>query len=541
MALSPGTRLGRYEVRSLIGAGGMGEVYLAHDTQLERAVALKFLPANVASNKERMRRFQQEARAAAALNHPSIAHIYEIGESEGTHFIAMEYVEGETLGEKIHRQKAPLTKLLRYLAQVAEGLSKAHAAGIVHRDLKPDNIMVTRDGYAKILDFGLAKLIEPPKGFGADGGTSSEVATAILRQHSTPGMVMGTIGYMSPEQAQGQVDRIDHRSDIFSFGCILFEAATGRKAFAGADALDSLHRIVHAPTPQIKEINPRAPNELQRIVRRCLAKEPEKRYQSIKDVAIELEELVQELKDEAELEHSVAPWQSGEATSGAQTGAANAHLRTARTAEIAEARPTSSAEYIATGIKRHKIVAGLVLVILAAVVTGLAYYFQARSTEVAIESIAVLPFENRSTSPDSEYISEGLTESLIYRLSQLPNLKVSPRSSVFRYKGKETDPIKAGKELGMSAVLSGRITQRGDQLMISAELVDVRYNRLIWGEQYDRRMSDLLLTQREIARTITEKLKVKVSGEDRGIAKHYTESNEAYQLYLRGRFYWNKR
>src|SRR6266542_320855 len=311
MTLPAGTRLGRYEIRSQLGMGGMGEVYLAKDTQLRRRVALKILPPDLAANQDRMRRFVQEAQAAAVLNHPNIAHIYEIGESDGRHFIAMEYVDGATLREKIHREKTDLRKLLRYLQQVAEGLAKAHATGIVHRDLKPENIMITSDGHAKILDFGLAKLVEPQQPVQKGGAGSSEVATAILQQHSTPGVVLGTVGYMSPEQAQGKTAEIDHRSDVFSFGCILFEAATGRKAFEGKDALDSLHKIVHAPTPQISEINPNAPQDLQRIVRRCLAKEPEKRYQSIKEVAIELDELRQELKQKSELECFVQPESTG--------------------------------------------------------------------------------------------------------------------------------------------------------------------------------------------------------------------------------------
>jgi len=227
-----GTHLGRYEIRSKIGGGGMGEVYLAEDTQLHRKVALKILPADLATNQDRMRRFTQEAKAAAALNHPNIAHIYEIGEHDGVHFIAMEFVDGLTLREKIHRERTELGKLLRYLQQVAEGLVKAHAAGIVHRDLKTDNIMITVEGHAKILDFGLAKLIEQrPASLSPEG--SSEVATAVMPQHSTPGTVMGTVGYMSPEQAQGRVTELDHRSDIFSFGCLLFEAATGKRAFEG--------------------------------------------------------------------------------------------------------------------------------------------------------------------------------------------------------------------------------------------------------------------------------------------------------------------
>jgi eukaryotic-like serine/threonine-protein kinase len=236
MPLPPNTRLGRYEIRSQIGAGGMGEVYLAEDTRLHRKVALKILPADLASNQDRMRRFEQEAIAAAALNHPNIAHIYEIGEQDGTHFIAMEFIDGQTLRELIQHRQTDLAKFLRHLQHVAEGLAKAHAASIVHRDLKPDNIMVTRDGHAKILDFGLAKLIEPQP---LPSGDSSEVATAVMPQHSSPGTVMGTVGYMSPEQAQGKTKEIDQRSDIFSFGCILFEAATGKKPFEGESVIKS--------------------------------------------------------------------------------------------------------------------------------------------------------------------------------------------------------------------------------------------------------------------------------------------------------------
>src|SRR5213080_778773 len=291
MKIEAGTKLGRYEIRSKIGEGGMGEVYLAEDMQLRRHVALKILPRQVASNKDRMRRFTQEAQAAAALNHPHIAHIYEIGEADGLHFISMEFVDGLTLRQLVHDQHTDLTRLLRYLQNVADGLAKAHASGIVHRDLKPDNIMVTRDGHAKVLDFGLAKLIEPQQAIGTRASGSSEVATALMPQHSTPGTVMGTVGYMSPEQAQGKTNEIDQRSDIFSFGCILFEAVTGQKAFAGKDTVDSLNKIIREPFASIADLNPSAPADLQRIVRRCLAKDPEERYQTIKDVAIELKEV----------------------------------------------------------------------------------------------------------------------------------------------------------------------------------------------------------------------------------------------------------
>src|SRR3989442_3551736 len=291
MTIATGTKLGRYEIRSKIGAGGMGEVYLAQDAKLDRKVALKILPADVAADRNRMERFIREAKAAAALNHPNIAHIYEIGQHDGTNFIAMEYIDGQTLRELI-RNHTDLRKLLRHLQHTAEGLARPPAAGIVHRDLKPENIMVPRDGHAKILDFGLEKLIETRR----PSDTSSEVATAILPQPSQPGMVLGTVGYMSPEQAQGRTDEIDQRSDIFSFGCILFEAVTVRKAFAGKDAVESLNKIIRELVVPISELNSAAPVDLQRVVRRCLAKDPDERFQTIKDVAIELKEVRREMK-----------------------------------------------------------------------------------------------------------------------------------------------------------------------------------------------------------------------------------------------------
>src|SRR5437870_3223123 len=310
MTISSGTKLGRYEIRSKLGEGGMGEVYLAQDTKLDRKVALKILPVEVASHRDRMERFVREAKAAAALNHPNIAHIYEIGESDGVNFIAMEFVDGQTLRECIHDGQTDLRKLLRHLQHVAEGLAKAHAAGIVHRDLKPENIMVTRDGHAKILDFGLAKLIERPQS-ATSGETPSDVATAILQQHSTPGVVLGTVGYMSPEQAQGKTKEIDYLSDIFSFGCVLYEAVTGHKAFEGKDAIDTLNKIIREPVVPISDFRPDTPSHLQRIVRRCLAKDPEDRYQTIKDVAIELRELRRDLAGAADLDTTVPPSAAG--------------------------------------------------------------------------------------------------------------------------------------------------------------------------------------------------------------------------------------
>jgi serine/threonine protein kinase/Tol biopolymer transport system component len=364
MPLEAGTKFGRYEIVSQLGKGGMGEVYLAKDTKLDRYVALKILPAELASSRDRMIRFVQEAKAAAALNHPNVAHVYEISEHDGLNFIAMEYVEGKTLREKIHYERTDLKKLLKYLQQVASGLAKAHGAGIVHRDLKPDNIMITRDGYAKILDFGLAKLIEIPTP-GPDGGTISDAATVALEPHSIPGRLLGTVGYMSPEQAKGKTNQIDHRSDIFSFGCMLFEAVTRNRPFQGESNVQSLYRIVYEPAPLLKDFNPSASPELQRVIRRCLQKDPDERYQSIQDIALELKDLRREMEAESQLDNTIPPSGMGSqsteaspsqlsttATIGSQTG----------TVDVSAVSTTSSAEIILGEVKKHKRVLTLVAV-----------------------------------------------------------------------------------------------------------------------------------------------------------------------------------
>src|SRR6266536_1236773 len=536
MPLTRGTKIGRYEILSQIGKGGMGEVYLARDTKLDRNIALKILPAELAVNRERMVRFVQEAKAAAALNHPHVAHVYEIGEHDGLNFIAMEFVEGNTLREKIHYERTGLKKLLKYLQQVAGGLAKAHAAGIVHRDLKPDNIMIARDGYAKILDFGLAKLTEQTKSALPSGeAIDKDARTAVMpRPLSTPGVIMGTVGYMSPEQAQGKP--VDQRSDIFSFGCILYEAATGLRPFESDSLIDTLHKILHAPAAPIKDVNPSAPIDLQRIVRRCLAKDTDERYQSIKEVAIELRELRRELEGVAELDTTVPPSSVGPTINATTSGAVPASGATLSTA------PASSAEFIVTEIKHHKVATAVVLAALVLAGVGLSAYLHARNTEVAIDSIAVLPFVNQNRDPDTEYLSDGLTESIINSLTQLPSLRVSPRSSVFQYKGKDTDPIKIGHDLGVRAVLTGRLLQRGDNLMVSAELLDVRDNKQVWGEQYNRKVADALAVQQEISREISERLRTKLSGEEqRQLTRRDTSNPDAYAFYLKGRYYWNKR
>jgi eukaryotic-like serine/threonine-protein kinase len=384
--LSVGQRISHYEILALLGEGGMGEVYLARDNKLDRKVAIKILPRYFAMDPGRLQRFRHEARAASTLNHPHICVIHEISETDdGRPFISMEYIEGVTLNEKIHLEQTDLKKLLRYLQHVAEGMAKAHAAGIVHRDLKPDNIMISRDGHAKILDFGLAKLVESTGRSDTTNESSSQLKTAILQGHSIPGMILGTVGYMSPEQAQGQVNQTDHRSDIFSFGCILFEAVARRKAFEGKGTLDSLHNIVHSPTPQIKDFNTDAPDELQKIIRRCLAKDPDDRYHSIKDVAIELKELRRELEGDR-------PYTTGAPPSGGQASLLQTRPPAGGTQGMHRA---SSAEYIVNEIKRHKkgaVFGSALLLVLAASVFGLYKLIGRGPSRSPNAALKVIPF-----------------------------------------------------------------------------------------------------------------------------------------------------
>ena len=553
MSLTANFTLSHYRIISKLGAGGMGEVYLAQDTKLDRKVALKILPADVASNRDRMERFIREAKSAAALSHPNIAQIFEIGEADSTegklNYIAMEFIEGVTLREKIHREHTELRKLLRYLQHAAEGLAKAHVSGIVHRDLKPDNIMITGDGHAKVLDFGLAKLTER-QGDMATGRRGEEDPTIALPPRppvtpslSTPGVIMGTVGYMSPEQAKGLTNEIDQRSDIFSFGCILFEAITGRRAFDGEDTLDSLHKIVHAPTPRIKEFRDDAPDELQRILRRCLAKDADKRYQTIKDVAIELKELRDELKpkevdtDERLLDDDSKAFAEAQPTQILSPGT-NEKLSAISTRESAEVSPGSQKQR-----RKAPVIVGVVVsAVLIAGIYALVSHFRAVGGGVVINSIAVLPFANQSGDPDTEYLSDGLTESITNSLSQLSNLKVIPSTSVAHYKTKGVEAIAAGKELGVRAILTGKILQRGDNLTVSAALIDVQDNKQLWGDQYTRKVADALSVQQEISREISERLRTKLSNEDqKQLIRRDTTNAEAYGFYLKGRYYWNKR
>jgi serine/threonine-protein kinase len=505
MPIGEGTSIGRYEIRSLLGTGGMGEVYLAHDTQLDRTVALKILPDDLARDQLRMRRFIQEAKSASALSHPNIITIYEVGEADGKHFIAIEYVEGRTLRQRIANNKPSFDETLDISIQVASALAAAHEAGIIHRDIKPDNIMIRRDGYVKVLDFGLAKLTEK-----STERLSSE-PEAMTLVNTEPGLVVGTISHMSPEQARGL--SVDTRSDIWSLGVVIYQMLTGHEPFEAPTATDQIVSILERQPPPLTLYTEGAPEEIERIVLRALAKNRSERYQTVEEMLIDLRQARQRLAFRAELNRSVS---AGELDLSHVTSHSNAQDQPAP--EESKAHAPSKAKSSSSITKRR------------------------RPRKKAIDSIAILPLINSSGDPNTEYLSDGITESIINSLSRLPRLRVMARSTVFRYKGSESDPREVGQELSVRAILTGRLQLFGDRLMIGMELVDTFDGAQLWGEHYNRKLADIFAVQDEIAHEISEKLQLKLTGEEkRRLTKRYTDDTEAYHLYLKGRYFWNKR
>jgi serine/threonine-protein kinase len=504
----PGVRqIGAYQLLEPLGRGGMGEVHLALDTRLGRKVAVKLLPAEFTTQPERVRRFAQEAHAASALNHPNIITIHEIGEASianvSTHYIVTEYVEGETLRERIRsapQGRLKLAEAVEIATQIAAALAAAHAAGITHRDIKPENVMVRRDGIVKVLDFGLAKLTEPSE---PEIGTSTAPVAGISTES---GMVMGTPRYMSPEQARGE--KVDGRTDLFSLGVLLYEMLTGRAPFVGATTSDVIAALLKDEAQSLTAQAPEVPPELERIVSQALRKNRAERYQNTKDLLTDLKDLKQELEFAAKLERTHQPSRGG------------------------------GARHTVSRVKSHWRSALLALAALAVLSTLLIAYLATRNFAGAIDSVAVLPFANQNHDPETDYLADGLTESIINNLIQLPELRVIARNSVFRYKGKEADLIGAGRALGVRAVVVGRVLQRGEQLLISAELVDVRENKQLWGQQYNRKLANIFAVQEEIAREISEKLRLNLtSAERRQLAKRPPESLKAFQYYMQGRTY----
>jgi serine/threonine protein kinase/Tfp pilus assembly protein PilF len=525
VAIPPGTRFGRYEIRSQLGVGGMGEVYLAEDTRLKRTVALKFLPAEVASDQKRMQRFNQEAHAISSLNHPNIITIHEIEQDAPVPYITTEYIEGITLRDRMARGRMKIEEALDVAIQTASALAAAHAKEIVHRDIKPENVMLREDGYVKILDFGLAKLMEKQ-------ATSPEAVTQV---HTDAGAVIGTARYMSPEQARGL--EIDERTDIFSLGIVLYEMVAGKSPFTGATNHEVVAAILKEEPLPLANFIPHVPGRLQEVVNRALKKDRDERYQTAREMLEELRTLKQDL----EFETKLARARESGATDIADQEVTSTDQFARVTSGEPMARQTLSALLKASDLKRQRNLTVISLAALALLVLGFAYWYFTRPV-TAIDSVAVLPFVNVGGDANTEYLSDGLTESLINSLSQLPNLKVIARSSVFRYKGQTIDPQTIGRELGVRAVLTGRVVQKGDDLIIQTELVDVDTQTRLWGENYSRKVADIIPLQDEISREISDKLRLKLSGEERKqLAKRYTENSEAYQLYWKGRYYWNKR
>ncbi len=520
MTIAAGAKLGRYEIRSKLGEGGMGEVYLAEDTKLDRKVALKILPANVADDRDRMKRFMQEAKTASALNHPNIITIHEIERIDSVNLIATELIQGETLRQRMRSAPMKLGEVLDVAIQTASALSAAHEAGIVHRDIKPENIMLRRDGIVKVLDFGLAKLTERTSPELVD--TEAPTRAAI---HTEPGVVIGTAIYMSPEQARGL--QVDARTDIFSLGVVLYEMVAGRLPFDGSTLNDVLASMLSEKEPQpLARYSSEAPVELERIVSKTLRKEREQRYQTTKDLLLDLQSLKQQLDFEARLERSIPPETTVSKVQASVSG---------------QASPTASIESLTSRIKRRpSLVIALAALIVA--VSSLTYLIYSARPATAIDSIAILPLINASNDPNSEYLSDGITESIISNLSQLPQLKVMARSTVFHFKGTDIDPREVGRQLGVRAVMAGRLLQQGDHLIVRTELVNVSDGTQLWGAEYDRKLSDVLGLQQDISREISEKLRLKLTGEEKKrLTGRDTTNAEAYQFYLRGRYFWNKR
>jgi serine/threonine protein kinase/TolB-like protein/Flp pilus assembly protein TadD len=553
-----GQTISRYRILSKIGAGGMGEVYMAEDERLGRKLALKILPEQFTQDEDRVRRFEQEARAASALNHPNIITIYEIGKiNTGTgdlHFIATEFIEGETLRERSLSRKLDLSEALEIAIQCCNALQAAHKAGIAHRDIKPENIMLRPDGYIKILDFGLAKLTEqiPAETEGLEAPAKSVIETK-------PGIVMGTIDYMSPEQARGQ--RIDGRTDIFSLGVVLYEMVSGRRPFTGATISDIIAALLVSEPKRLSQHLPNAPVELERIVTRMLAKDREARYQSAQEVLNDLKrfksrvELVSESIETAPLEApgagmdisssirgedkptaglfdtNIAPQPNLQAPmqSGYETNVIPCSPQTIGHTATAQARKSKLRRFLLPAL------AGLAILLAAGLVSLWFARFIWR-----IDSIAVLPFVNVTNDPDADYLTEGIAEGIINTLSRWPDLSVTSRNSVIQYKGREVNAREVGRELDVKAVLLGRIQRRGDSLTINAELVDARNGRQIWGERFERKISDLLATQDEIARNISNKLQLRLTDAQSPTAIAGTKNAEAYDLYLKGRYFWNQ-
>jgi len=528
-----GQMISHYKILAQLGAGGMGEVWLAEDTRLGRKVALKLLPDKFAGDPERSRRFETEAKAASATNHPNIVSIHEIGESDGTYYIAQEYVEGETLRNCIERGPIPLLEALDIAHQTANALAAAHGAGIVHRDIKPENIMLRHDGFVKVLDFGLA-------GINQTEAMSESLSNAkTLPKNTAPGMILGTVNYMSPEQTRGQ--KLDSRSDLWSLGVVLYEMLTGQRPFHGESMPDIFVAILERQPTPLTESLADPPPQLEQLLDKLLAKSREQRYQSTAQLAAELKRFHHRLELDAERESSAAsesatlfikqPVQTVEPQAARPT-----HGEQVYSAEPASVRSSQSLAGGGREVQNHKVRSSIIALVLLVLVTSAVYlFFLASGGNRIIDSIAVLPFDNLSGNTDLAYLSDGLSQSLIDRLSELPQLKVISRNSSFKFRGPNIDVRSVASKLGVRAVLTGSITKVGEDLMVRFDLVDAPDDRQIAGGQYQRKANDILRIQNEIAQAASEKLRLKLTdSQSKRFGRNGTENSEAYRYYLTG-------
>ena len=506
-----GTIIGHYHLLEEIGGGGMGVVYKAEDTKLGRLVALKFLPENLATDPLALERFRREARAASALNHPNICTIYDLEEFGRRQFIAMEYLEGRTFRDLIGGRALESDEIAKLGTQIAEALSAAHSKGVVHRDVKPGNIMVTDLGLVKVLDFGLAKLLRPV------GETES--VGSLTGSHA----VTGTLPYMSPEQLRGR--EVDTRTDIYALGVVLYEMATGRRPFAAGLLSQLIDEILNSSPPPPRDVNPKVLTELEGIILKCLEKNPEDRYQTAGEITLALRRMT------APPVTISSPEQDRESK-----------YRITRRAESARAKSIEGSGAGKTAWSRRKLMMSSALFVLAvALIAGIVRLVEVQFSS-PIHSIAVLPFVDNSNDTSGQYITDGVTEGVIDKLSEIPTLRVMSRNSVFRFKGREADPEVAGRTLKVQAVLTGRVVRQADAFTISAELVNVNDGSQIWGQQFHYSISDLSRAQDELASAVSGKLKLGLSSAlGARLARRATEDPEAYQLYLQARFYWNQR